>query len=102
MKKYAFGIDLGGTTVKLGLFQSDGTLVEKWEIPTRPENHGENLLPDIALAVLGKLAEKEIMIFDVEGIGMGVPGAVLHDSYVKPCVNLNQWGGFDVAEKLSA
>ena len=101
MKKYAFGVDLGGTTVKLGLFQSDGALVEKWESPTRPENHGENLLPDIALAVLGKLAEKEIPVSDVEGIGMGVPGAVLHDSYVKPCVNLDQWGGFDVAEKLS-
>lgn len=102
MKQYAFGVDLGGTTVKLGLFRSDGALVEKWEIPTRPENHGENLLPDIAQAVLGKLAEKGIMASDVEGIGMGVPGAVLHDSYVKPCVNLDQWGGFDVAEKLSA
>lgn len=102
MKAYAFGVDLGGTTVKMGLFQTDGTLVEKWEIPTRTENQSENLLPDIALALLGKLAEKGIPVSDVEGIGMGVPGAVLHDSYVKPCVNLDQWGGFDVAEKLSA
>lgn len=102
MKSYAFGVDLGGTTVKLGLFQSDGTLLDKWEIPTRTENHSENLLPDIALAILGKLAEKQINVADVEGVGMGVPGAVLNDSYVKPCVNLDQWGGFDVAEKLSA
>ena len=102
MKQYAFGVDLGGTTVKLGLFQSDGALVEKWEIPTRTGNHGENLLPDIAQAVLGKLTEKGIAASDVEGLGMGVPGAVLRDSYVKPCVNLDQWGGFDVAEKLSA
>lgn len=102
MKSYAFGIDLGGTSVKLGLFQSDGILLDKWEIPTRTENHGVNLLPDIALAVLGKLAEKQINISDVEGIGMGVPGAVLDSSYVKPCVNLDQWGGFDVAGKLSS
>ena len=38
---YCFGIDVGGTTVKCGLFQTDGTLVEKWEIPTRKENKGE-------------------------------------------------------------
>ena len=102
MKPYAFGVDLGGTTIKLGLFESNGTLLEKWEIPTRTENRGANLLPDIALALLGKLAEKNISAGDVEGVGMGVPGAVLNDSYVKPCVNLNQWGGFDVAEELSA
>lgn len=102
MKPYAFGVNLGGTTVKMGLFQTDGTLVEKWEIPTRSANGGENLLPDIALALLGKLAERGISTQDVEGVGMGVPGAVLNDSYVKPCVNLDQWGGFDVAEKLSA
>lgn len=102
MKSYAFGVDLGGTTIKLGLFRVDGTLLDKWEIPTRPQQHGENLLPDIALAILGKLAEKAIPIEDVEGVGMGVPGAVLRNCFVKPCVNLDQWGGFDVAEKLSA
>ncbi|MCD8020691.1 MAG: ROK family glucokinase, partial [Clostridiales bacterium] len=95
-------VDLGGTTVKLGLFKTDGTLIDKWEIPTRKDNKGENLLPDIALAVFGKLAEKGIAVTDVEGLGMGVPGAVLNDSYVKPCVNLDQWGGFDVAEKMSS
>ena len=102
MKEYAFGVDLGGTTVKLGLFDGSGSLLEKWEIPTRSENHGENLLPDIALALLGKMAEKRIVPDEVAGVGMGVPVAVLHDSYVKPCVNLDQCGGFDVAEKLSA
>ena len=33
MKRYAFGVDVGGTTIKLGLFSEDGTLLEKWEIP---------------------------------------------------------------------
>lgn len=102
MGSYAFGVDLGGTTVKLGLFQRDGMLIEKWEIPTRSENHGENLLPDIAAAVLCKLEERGISVNDVEGIGMGVPGAVLRGCFVKPCVNLEQWGGFDAAEALSS
>ena len=38
MKKYGFGVDIGGTTVKIGLFESDGTLLDKWEIITRKEN----------------------------------------------------------------
>ena len=101
MKPYAFGVDLGGTTVKIGLFETNGTLLEKWEIPTRTRNHSENLLPDIAQSLMSKLAEKRIQISDVEGIGMGVPGAVLNGSFVKPCVNLDHWGGFDVAERLT-
>ena len=101
MKPYAFGVDLGGTTVKIGLFETNGTLLEKWEIPTRTRNHSENLLPDIAQSLMSKLAEKRIQISDVEGIGMGVPGAVLNGSFVKPCVNLDHWGGFDVAERLA-
>lgn len=102
MKPYAFGVDLGGTTVKLGLFETNGNLLEKWEIPTRTGNHGENLLPDIAEAMLRKLSEKGIDKDQVEGVGMGVPGAVVNDRFVKPCVNLEQWGGFDVAQALEA
>lgn len=102
MKPYAFGVDLGGTTAKIGLFKTDGSLLERWEIPTRTQNNAEHLLPDIAQALLAKLSEKRIEKSQVEGVGMGVPGAVLHDSFVKPCVNLEQWGGFDVAEKLEA
>ncbi|MBP5291143.1 MAG: ROK family glucokinase [Lachnospiraceae bacterium] len=101
MKPYAFGVDMGGTTIKIGFFRKDGALIEKWEIPTRTENRGANLLTDIALAVLSKLAEKGIKTSDVEGIGMGVPGAVYNEGFVKPCANLNQWGGFDVATELS-
>ena len=100
MGKYVFGIDLGGTTAKLGLFTVEGELLDKWEIPTRPENGGENILPDLAGALKAKMAEKGIAAGDVKGAGLGVPGAVLEDRYVKPCVNLNGWGG-DVAGQLS-
>ena len=100
MEQYIFGIDLGGTTVKLGLFTAGGELQEKWEIPTRTENGGEHILSDIAGSVKAKLAEKDIDPAQVLGAGLGVPGAVLEDRYVKPCVNLNGWGG-DVAGMLS-
>ena len=46
--KYIYGVDLGGTTVKMGLFDEEGNMLEKWEIVTRKENNGEHILPDIA------------------------------------------------------
>lgn len=100
MEKYVFGIDLGGTTVKLGLLSVEGVLQEKWEIPTCTENGGEKILPDIAASVKEKMAALHITAEQVLGAGLGVPGAVLEDRYVKPCVNLNGWGG-DVAGALS-
>ena len=44
MDKFVFGIDLGGTTVKLGLFTVEGTLLDKREIVTRTENGRANIL----------------------------------------------------------
>lgn len=101
MKQYIFGIDLGGTTVKLGLFTVEGELLDKWEIPTRTEHAGEEILPDIAAALKAKLEERGISVSQVAGVGLGVPGAVLEDRFVKPCVNLQGWGG-DAAGALSA
>ncbi len=99
MENYVFGIDLGGTSVKLGLFTVSGELLSKWEIPTRTENGGEHIIPDIAAAVGAKMAEAGISAAQVVGAGLGVPGAVLGENIVKPCVNLGGWGG-DVAARL--
>ena len=100
MERYVFGIDLGGTTVKLGLFTVGGQLTDKWEIPTRTEHGGRHILPDIAASLKAKMTEKGLSPQQITGAGLGVPGAVLDDRYVKPCVNLNGWGG-DVAGMLS-
>lgn len=100
MKTYGFGVDIGGTTVKLGLFRTDGTLLDKWEIPTRKENDGAYILPDVAEAIKGKLAEKAIDPSDVQGVGVGVPGPVTPEGVVRKCVNLG-WGVFNVEDTLS-
>lgn len=100
MKNYCFGIDVGGTTVKLGLFSTAGELLDKWEITTRTENFGENILSDICEAMEAKLAEKEISLDDIEGVGIGLPGPITNDGTVLQCVNLG-WGTFNVEEKLS-
>lgn len=100
MKKYAFGVDIGGTTVKMGLFETTGILLDTWEIPTRTVDGGKNILSDIAEAVGNKMLEKGIEKTDVEGIGMGVPGPVGPDGTVLKCVNLG-WDVFNVENELS-
>lgn len=100
--KYCFGIDVGGTTVKLGLFDTEGNVIDKWEIKTRSENGGVNVLPDIAEAVKGKMQEKGITAADVAGAGIGVPGPVTNDGYVNKAVNLGWNERFNVEEKLSS
>ena len=91
MKNYCFGIDVGGTTVKMGLFQTDGQLVEKWEIPTRTEEGGKAILPDIAAYAMAKLVEKDISREDVAGIGSGGPGPCVADGGV-PQTAHRGWG----------
>ena len=82
MKKYGFGVDIGGTTCKIGLFETNGTLVDKWEIPTRKENNGENILPDVSAFINSKMVEKDILKGDIQGIGIGVPGPVTSEGVV--------------------
>ena len=100
MAKYVFGVDIGGTTVKIGLFTAEGTMVDKWEITTRTDEGGKYILGDIAASIEDKLAEKQIDKSEVKGIGMGVPGPVKADGTVLRCVNLG-WGIFNAADELS-
>ncbi len=103
MKEYAFGIDLGGTTAKVGLFTTAGELLEKWEVPTDSSNAGEHILENLAAAVLGKMTEKGIHAEQVEGVGIGVPGPILNSRIVPViCANLGGWGKRNVSEELGS
>ena len=122
------GVDLGGTTAKLGLFQSEAkagpgagsgaemdsgaemgsgadcapsvisrpALLVRTAIPTRLEDEGENILPDIADAAKELVEELSLTLSDIDGAGVGVPGPVLpvtdRGYPVDGCVNLN-WEG---------
>lgn len=101
MKKYGFGIDVGGTTIKMGFFETDGKLLDKWELRTNTDNNGKEILPDIARAIDNKLAQEGISKSELEGVGIGVPGPVRADGVVNSCVNLG-WGVFNVSEELSS
>lgn len=99
MEKYVFGIDIGGTTVKCGLFTVKGELLEKWEIPTRTENNGAAILPDVADTVLKKIQEKGLAKEEIAGIGIGVPGPVNEQGEVPGAVNLH-WGYVNLASDM--
>ena len=99
MSKFCFGVDLGGTTVKLGLFDVQGNVLEKWEIPTVKENNGSKILPDIADSVLAKMKEKNIAKNEVVGVGIGVPGPVNDEGVVFKAVNLG-WDVMNINETL--
>lgn len=99
MKKYVFGVDVGGTTVKMGLFNVDGEVLDKWEIKTRTENSGEAILPDIAASALAKLKEKSIEKDEVAGIGIGIPGPINDEGVVPHTANLG-WGYKEVTKEL--
>ncbi len=97
--KYCFGVDVGGTTVKLGLFQTDGMLLDKWEIPTRKELEEDVILLDIAQAIEKKMQEKGFAKENIKGIGIGVPAAVRDGSFVKKVANLG-WENKNVGKEL--
>ncbi len=100
MKKYAFGVDIGGTTVKIGLFDKDGCVLDKWEIPTIKDNNGASVLPDVAKSIKAKMQEKSIGADDVAGVGVGAPGAVDKEgTLVSGAVNIG-WDVFNIPDVL--
>lgn len=101
MAKYVFGVDIGGTTVKLGLFDTVGNVLDKWEIPTRTENGGANILPDIAASIQDKMSEKSVDKSDVAGVGVGAPGPVDGEGIIHKAVNLG-WGEMNLKKELTA
>ena len=97
--KYGFGVDLGGTTVKIAYFDENGNMISKWEIPTVTADGGKQILPDIAASILQYLHENQIPREDILGIGIGVPGPVDNEGVVNKCINLG-WGVFNIHKTL--
>ena len=98
--KYGFGVDLGGTTVKIAYFDETGKMISNWEIPTVTEGHGSQILPDIAASIREYRERNAVKDEDLLGLGIGVPGPVDGKGVVNRCVNLG-WGVFNISEELS-
>ena len=98
--RYGFGVDLGGTTVKIAYFDEQGTMIAKWEIPTVTAGGGKQILPDIAASIRQFIEQKTVDPATIIGVGIGVPGPVSSKGVVNKCINLG-WGVFNIAEDLS-
>lgn len=100
MEKICIGIDVGGTSVKIGLFEAAGQLMKKWEVRTRKEENGKYILGDVAASIKEVLSKEGISFNDIIGAGLGVPGPVMPDGYVEVCVNLG-WNDMNPQKELS-
>ncbi len=101
MKKYAVGVDIGGTTVKLGLFDREGRVLEKWEIPTDKREQGCHILPDIAASIRDKMTSMNIDSSDIQGVGVGAPGPVDDEGTIYKAVNLG-WDVINISQVLGS
>ena len=102
MSKYAIGVDIGGTSVKMGLFEREGNVLDKWEIPTVKDNKGASILPDVAKSILAKLKEKGIREEELVGVGVGAPGPMDDEgTLLGGAVNLG-WDSFNIPQALGA
>ncbi len=99
MRRYLFGIDLGGTSVKMGLLE-DENLLNTWKIPTNKSNQGSNILYEIAESIYKKAVEKQITPSQIRGIGIAVPGPVTNGNVVQGCVNIG-WSNVPVSDHLA-
>ncbi|MSS62764.1 ROK family glucokinase [Velocimicrobium porci] len=99
MSRVCVGVDIGGTSVKIGIFTTEGIIQKKWEIPTRKEESGIHILEDVALSIQHTVSEMKLGMEEIIGIGIGVPGPVVNEKKVIQCVNLG-WENVEVADKM--
>lgn len=100
MEQVCVGADIGGTSVKLGIFTLGGDLLKKWELPTEPKNDTKALIEKIGKSIKEKLKEGGLTLTDCVGVGMGVPGPVLPNGYIEVVVNIG-WREVFPARMLS-
>ncbi|PAV29067.1 glucokinase [Virgibacillus profundi] len=102
MNKMIIGIDVGGTTVKIGLLSKDGEIIKKWEIPTDTSNYGLSIVDDIWKSIKTELEESKIKKDNIMGIGMGAPGFIDGETgYVYEAVNIG-WKEYGLSKELKA
>ncbi|HCA69364.1 MAG TPA: glucokinase [Lachnospiraceae bacterium] len=101
MRQVCFGIDIGGTAVKAGLFDAEGKLLDKWSFPTKRTEEGKDIVADAAEFINGKIAELKLQKENIIGIGVGIPGPVKDNGDVLELANLGH-GYFNIAEEMKS
>ena len=85
--KTIIGVDIGGTAIKFALMDTQGIIEKKWSIPTNISEKGRYIPAEIGSSILSSIDKNALRA--VEGIGIGVPGAISSDgAVVVQAVNL--------------
>ena len=98
-KDFVAGVDVGGTSVKIGFFSPEGGRLHAFEIPTRTEGNGAHILPDIADAIRREASSCGRVYEDLRGVGLDVPGPVDAQGIIHGAVNIG-WGTFSIREEM--
>lgn len=98
-EKVLFGVDIGGTAIKFGIFDTEGKLHKDWELPTDRSEQGAHILEQIALSIESVIQKVGMEHSQIAGIGLGVPGPVLESGEVVNAPNLG-WQNRNVKEEL--
>lgn len=102
MSESIIGVDVGGTSIKIGWLSANGDILAKWEIPTNITDNGAAILTDVWKSISDGISRLDIKKDEVIGIGVGVPGFVnAEEGIVDEAVNIG-WKNVKVQEKLHA
>ncbi len=101
-KRYFAGIDIGGTNIKFGIFDSSGKIVYREQKPTMAEKGPQvllHLITNIGERLLYHAADDD---FDIKHLGVGSPGAVNTETgeVIGPCPNIEGWTGSQIKDTL--
>ncbi len=99
MKGYYFGVDVGGTEIKFGLFDDLQRLIDTHKVKTPKEDVRKEIVETIFNVVMEKLDEQEASLNALLGIGVAIPGPVI-DGIISTCANLDIGTNFDIATKI--
>ncbi|MFS0751443.1 ROK family glucokinase [Oceanobacillus sp. 1P07AA] len=97
-KHLLVGIDIGGTTVKIGFISENGSILHKWEVPTSLVDGGKHIVPEIWSSIESKMANLGYSLSSIAGLGVGAPGFIdSENGFVYEAVNIG-WKNVALAE----
>ena len=107
IREYIIGADIGGTFCKLGLFNGEGELFDKWKIPTARNDEGDvrdaernmKVFDDLAESIEKQLTQHNICKNEIIGMGVGVPGPVNLEGVIDNCPALG-WKNLNIPKIL--
>jgi len=97
-EKYALGVDLGGTNIKIGIVTQKGKIVKKISIPTKVEQGTDKIISQILKGIEQILTKNKR---EIQGIGIGSPGTVISKKgIVENPPNFPGWGKVNLGKMI--